>query len=761
MTTAEQTLADALWSARTMEDVDSILEQVDELQGGSDWHPVGNRLNNTGTINMASDPSLALVERITNAMDAVLDLGHLEHPGDEVGSSREAAQQWFGVPREGLGAMSDDERRALGDNVRMTMADSGDDDPTVIFDDRGTGQHPSDFPKTFVSLNESNKVGKAWTLGTYGQGGSVTFRFSRATIILSRRHPTHLDGKSDEVGFTIVRERWNPDEEVESYYEYLRGPEGEILSLDPGYFPELDHGTRVIHVGYGLHRYKAIVNLWQFLHAALFEPLLPFTLSGTRAQDGQYGVRTIKGNRARLDGTPESSSEIQLSHAESITFELAESLGSVQFNYWVLQRPPESTVKGEPTDSFVPYASEAIAMTIFGQRQDTQSRTWIKDQAKLPFLYKNLVVQIDTDPMTVRGRNILFASTRERATESPLKSAIYAELGKALAMDEELKRLNKIEKERRLSKSTATTNEKIRKRLAKFIDTRLKGVTQPGKGGTDEGSGGTRKGTPGSGGSKRDTDDSDFPEVPTELEFMRGKAGDLTKVAEIVIRQGARTTVWVKLDAKNGYLPLHDDDLTTEWSGSDHDGKLTQTTRSKLLGGLSRWVFEADGDVATGVYEFEASLDTADGPLRDQLRIEVKEPKQSKKTSSGQEEATGPDVRWVFEEDWDAHDNMDGFTVGGVDEDDEETIIWVNGDHRMLNKALSNQTPEAAEQRKDRYQFPVAAGLYLQHHYLKSADEHPPDVYIREEQGRLAEAVLAAIEPDDLLEAAIMESEDV
>ena len=39
-------------------------------------------------------------------------------------------------------------------------------------------------------------------------------------------------------------------------------------------------------------------------------------------------------------------------------------------------------------------------MTLFGQRQDTESRVWIKDNALLPFLYKNMVVQIDADRLT-------------------------------------------------------------------------------------------------------------------------------------------------------------------------------------------------------------------------------------------------------------------------------------------------------------------------------------------------------------------------
>ena len=39
----------------------------------------------------------------------------------------------------------------------------------------------------------------------------------------------------------------------------------------------------------------------------------------------------------------------------------------------------------------------------------------------------------------------------------------------------------------------------------------------------------------------------------------------------IKVVQGANTTVWVEIDAKNGYLPAHDDDLTIEFVGTGAD----------------------------------------------------------------------------------------------------------------------------------------------------------------------------------------------
>lgn len=759
-------IAERAWTARTRGDVEALIDAYQRADPGMQWRPVGDRPNNNGTITMASDPGLALIERITNALDAVLELGRLRRPRETASSPREAAQKWYGVPVGGLAELDQDTRRDLGDMVRLTLAHSGRDRrPTVLIDDAGTGQHPDAFPQTIVSLNEDNKVGKPWMAGIYGQGGSVTFRFSDFTVILSRRHPSFLDGKDDLVAWTVVRERHDPTVEMMPVYEYLVGSDHEVPRFEPDDLPELPHGTRVTHVGYDIARWEAITNLWQFLHSAMFDPVMPYTLTGEREKDERYGVRTIVGNRARLDAVDESSSEIELAHSESITFDLGDENGSVRFNYWVLQRPEGSTARGEPADSFVPLAKDAIAMTIHGQRHDNEARTWIKDKAKLPFLYKNMVIQIDADGLTFMGKNRLFASTRERATETELRDRIYEELGDVLARDEELKRLNKIERERRLSQSTATTNKKIRQRLAKFVKTHLDGVTQKGRGGAAQGDGGTQSGGPRGGVSKRDTDDSAFGQVPTKLIFRRGRPSDLKDIQdEIEIRLGRRTQVWVHIDAKNGYLPDHSSDLHRRWTAVQEgaEGKIQQTTRSKLLGGLSRWVFDADEDVPLGTYEFEASLDLPKGAtVSDTLKIKVVEPPPAKPKKEGQEPATGPDVRWVTEDQWSTHD-FDGTTVGRVDEDEDETIIWINADYRLLNRALSQQSETAAKRRKNRYQFPVAAGLYLQHYTLTHADEgeRPPDIYLKKEQQRLAEAVLAAIEPDDLLKATLTDTDE-
>lgn len=746
----EKGLADRLLEAKTVADVDEILRQAEGLCGPLKQRPVGDRPNNSGAIRAGSDPALGVVERVVNAMDAMLDLGAREHPQDAPKSPREAAEMWFGVPKAGLAEMSTEARRELGEQIQVWLDESGDPKrPTVVVEDWGIGQAPARFPSTLVSLNEENKVQQAWNMGTYGQGGAVAFGFSEATIIISRRHPDFRDGQPDRVGWTVVRRFLDPTGQGLPNYRYVVDAAGNVPELDPGLFLDFEHGTRIIHIGYDLQGWTGpfTTGLWQFLHAALFEPVLPFLLTGKRKKEREYGTRIIIGNAARLQAE-KAGGDIEIKRRDSVKFDLGEGYGKGTFNYWVLSRPPQSDNTSEPAASYV-RADSAVSMTLFGQRQDTLPRSWIKDNAKLPFLLKGMVVQVSTDGFTPVAKSELFASTRERATKSDLLSEIYERLAYVLRNDDELKRLNHEEQERLLARSTSAASEKVRRRLAKWVKTKLQDLTKPGGGGVGPGTNGRRKPRPGGGPGHRDTTDAHLPNVPTHLRFK----SDVVRV-----HQGAGGYTWVDIDAKNGYLPANDDTLSLRWTQKNPGDHVRHTMRSELLGGLSRWFFQADEKAWVGDYEFEATLYTANGVLTDTVTIRVAVPPEAPKQTKGSEPETGPRIEWVAEADWSDH-GMDARTVGYVSEATEKTIIWLNQDYAPLKKALTsgNRTEQAIDTLKERYEYPLACALWLQEHELKNVTPRPSEQYLKAEKQRLAEAVLVAIDPD--LDAAVEESE--
>lgn len=760
----ERTLGHQIWEAATVGDVEVVLKTAEERYGIKKV-PVG-RDNNIGTIRMASDPGLALVERVTNGIDGLIELAVLLQPGADPRTPEEAARLLFGVPAGGLGDMLESQRRALAEQLVVTFLDSGaPKHPSVRIDDKGTGQHPVNFGRTLLSLNENNKNRTPYTMGTYGQGGSVTFGFSQYTILVSRVHAAARGALDDLAGWTVVfEEEGDPNTDMLPWYVWVVRPDGSPFTLPPECLPELEHGTRITHVNYDVQSLSGpfTTQAWQFFHAALFDPVLPFLIAGTRNPDERKAKdRVIIGNAARLANPDKARGDIAVAVQDTHRLDLGPRYGTTDVSYWALTRPSGKASAGA-AEAYV-QANNAVSLTLHGQRQDAERRTWIKDRANLPYLYKNMVVHIDGNGLTPVGRRELFASTRERATESELRKTIYERTAELLRTDPELKRLNHDEKEKLLRKSTAAANEKVRKRLGKFVKTKLHGTAVPGSkparansranAGGSGAAPGSKAGQPvGHGGpsDERDTDDRYLPHVPTAVAFESKK---------VRVAQGRRGYVWVAIDAKNGYLPEHDDALDIFFSG-ETDARPMVHSRSKLLGGRSRWAIGAGEEVDLGTYELSVELLTANGMLTASIPVEVvAPPHQAAEGPGGQEEDTGPEVRWVFKSNWNEQE-MNATTVGRVDQDDESTIIWVNRDFGLLAKALSSSTltPDQVTTRADRYQYPVACGLWLQQHELKNADPRPDDAYLRAELHRLAEAVLVAMDPD--VELAGLESED-
>ncbi len=67
-------LAEAVQSAKTTGEIDQLLAVAAGELGGSHWRDLGDRPNNAGTVQVASSAASALIERVTNAIDGMLEL---------------------------------------------------------------------------------------------------------------------------------------------------------------------------------------------------------------------------------------------------------------------------------------------------------------------------------------------------------------------------------------------------------------------------------------------------------------------------------------------------------------------------------------------------------------------------------------------------------------------------------------------------------------------------------------------------------------
>ena len=214
----------------------------------------------------------------------------------------------------------------------------------------------------------------------------------------------------------------------------------------------------------------------------------------------------------------------------------------------------------------------------------------------------------------------------------------------------------------------------------------------------------------------------------------------------ITIVQGRRTTVWVHLDAKNGYLRRHEDDLQVTFTPG-LAGKVTDISKSELLAGKSLWTLQAAEDAALGEGEIEAVLITPNGLLKAGAVVKVVAPPKQRERGKNEEPETGLEIKWVRRDEWDQF-GFNERTVGEAKLGMETTDILVNRHQRLLDAALKTRglSPTEVKAREDRYLFAVACGLYRQAHAAREGQEPPDAEYLLQEQERLAEAVLIGID---------------
>lgn len=134
--------------ADTVADVQSILDDMDKAGIAYSWRPVGDRDNNEGTIRMGADAGDSLIERVTNAIDAILERAYFEK-GDIPGCSspREATTVWFGIPDGRVSKLPLHRRQELAKLITVTFRDSGERrQPTVVITDEALGRRQTHFP---------------------------------------------------------------------------------------------------------------------------------------------------------------------------------------------------------------------------------------------------------------------------------------------------------------------------------------------------------------------------------------------------------------------------------------------------------------------------------------------------------------------------------------------------------------------------------------------------------------------------------------
>lgn len=391
------------------------------------------------------DPGQALVERITNAMDAHIELEYeLAGCPRDITSPREAVQRLWNLEssrltRESPAIARFIEEMAPNSTIRV-VGSTQKGHSSVLIQDSGIGQHPDDLPKTILGLQESNKNDKRYLMGAFGQGGSSTFAYCPYSLIMSRRHPDCLAGKIDQIGWTIVRQ-FDDDSWKTFRYEYLVGLDGLIPRIAPSALESLkmqfDHGTRIVHFAYELGRLNprwSLVGL-RFFDNLLFDPILPYRIEDHRLTP--HFNRNLHGGRNRLEQVEAS----RRPDAQTYDADLSRwgGEGTAHIRYWVF-RPGVTSQESEEDasvklDSYLDYdhSPRTIIFTLNGQRHHAREKSLVRE-ARLGALADYLLVHVDCDDLSLRLKKEMFTATRAGATigerrEDLIISAIREALG--------------------------------------------------------------------------------------------------------------------------------------------------------------------------------------------------------------------------------------------------------------------------------------------------------------------------------------------
>ncbi len=433
-----------LLSAGTEDDVQAILEAERLAADSTKWTPYGDNESFYGVVeNQQAHPVPALVEKVTNGIDAILERRVLQD-GIDIRSPKaprsvaEALDRYFPDHRNwDLG----DARRRQARDLQIVASGPRRDTSLLVYDN-GVGQAPADFPGTFLSLLRGNKNDVHFVQGKYNMGGAGAIAFCgerRFQLVASKRY----DG-SQPLGFTLLR-RHPPKlaqaaNRKNTWYEYLVF-DGKVATAE---IDELEVGLegRPFTTGSLLKLYsyrlpegaRSIISrdLNLSLNEFLFEPALPFLTvdNNERYPDNRAPITPVYGLKRRLEADTET--------IESRFSEVSKTaeLGELRLTVYVFKaRSRNQGVK--ETKQYIQREYFKNGMTVLfslnGQVHGSYSSEFITRALKMPLLKDYVLVYVDCSQLDLEARNELFMASRDRLKASDKADAIRKHLRELLA----------------------------------------------------------------------------------------------------------------------------------------------------------------------------------------------------------------------------------------------------------------------------------------------------------------------------------------
>lgn len=425
-----------LYRAETEKDVDRIISNHQEIFSQENWKPYGDEPNNFGVIeNQQDNPIAALIEKITNSIDAILMKRCYEEgidPRSEAAPQLidEAINRFF--PNSANWDLSPSQYKQAED-IQIIAHGPRQDTSLVIYDD-GEGQEPDNFGNTLLSLLRGNKNDIPFVQGKYNMGGSGAIVFcgkKRYQLVASKR----FDGGS--FGFSIVRKHPFSQSEISKYkstwYEYFT-IENQIPRFDIG---ELDLGLRGKQFRTGtllkLYSYqlpprsRSVISrdLNQSINEYLFEPALPvFTIDNNERYPKDVNPeRSLYGLKRRLD----DSKYVYKHFSEEVSDWGGFKITCYVFKFKVDDKGNKETIRREFFKN-----NMSVLFSVNGQVHGHYTHEFISRSLKFNLLKEHLLIHIDCSKLDPDFRGELFMASRDRMKHGKESSKLRDRVAKIL-----------------------------------------------------------------------------------------------------------------------------------------------------------------------------------------------------------------------------------------------------------------------------------------------------------------------------------------
>ena len=417
-------------------DADSLYNTVVSygLDSPNYWKPYGANFNNAGTFeNQQSSPENALVEKLTNSIDAILMKECMVRgidPKDKTDANvpqtiNAATRLFFNVDNGKWENIIASDRNKIAQDIQIILTEDR-KTPNVAIYDNGEGQNPSNFENTFLSIARGNKNDVPFVQGKYNMGstGSLVFcgEKHRYQMIISRRNP-NLNDSDGLIGFTLVRRHiLTPEEEPKyklTWYEYLviedKIPSINETTFDLGLNKTLFSSGSVVKLySYQLTRPSdATLDLWRELNPLLFETALPILIYENRGFGGHSSTKPMLGNRTRL----------ALDSNEHIEFQK-----SFQINVFNSNIPIQVYIFNRKTKNTEFILGKSVIYTLNGQTQGSETKSFISQDLGFRNLREYMLVCVDCSQIGTTARQELFMASRDRLKQGKF----YTELRQSI-----------------------------------------------------------------------------------------------------------------------------------------------------------------------------------------------------------------------------------------------------------------------------------------------------------------------------------------